>query len=773
MRASRLRAAIGAAVVALTIGVAGGAGVIAQTDSNDEAERRADRQSDADIERRVDGLLSRMTLQEKLQQITLLPDFKVTEDEVRRGLGAVLSETNPERIRELQRIAVEESRLGIPLLFAFDTIHGFRTVFPIPLGTGASFDPDVAFEDATYGARESAAVGLKQTYAPMVDVSHMARWGRIAEAAGEDPFLNSVLGVARVRGTQGRDYSDEEKLVASPKHLVAYGQPEGGRDYNTTDMSEQRLRNFYLPPFKAAIEAGADTAMCSFNAINGVPGCGNHYTMTEILKREWGFDGFIESDWTAVAELRSCPPQNPSDVPECGHGVAADGPGAAALALNSGVDSEMTSTFFRDFGAQLLSEGRISMSRIDDAVRRILRVKFRAGLFENPYAPYEPGEAEAQMLKPDAVAAARRAAGRSMVLLKNEGALPLDPNKSTAVIGPLAKNGHDMLGPWWGRGRDEDVVTVLDGIDQQNNAPTTYAEGCKVSNTEPPHTDPEGCQSDAGFGEAVAVASAAEQVVLAVGESREMSGEAASRSTLDLPGRQEELIRQIRAANPGKPIAVVLFSGRPLALGDVIGDMPSLIQAWFPGVQAGPAVADVVFGKVNPGGSLPVTFPRRLGQAPIYYNHEPTGRPCNPDAKFNSRYRDIPSCDPLFEFGYGLSYTSFEISNLALSSSSVSRSGRLTASVQVTNTGSRRGDEVVQLYLHDPVASISQPVRRLRGFERVTLDPGRSRTLRFTLDASDFGFYDNSGRFVVEPGQIDVYAGDSSKADMKQSFTVR
>ena len=775
MSGSRVKAAIGAAVVALAVGVAGGAGVIAQTeDSRDEAARQPARgQSDRDIERRVNRLLSRMTLQEKLQQVTLRPDFMVTEDDVRNGLGAVLSETRPARIRELQEIAVEESRLGIPLLFAFDTIHGFRTIFPIPLGTGASFDPEVAFEDAKYGARESAAVGLKQTYAPMVDVSHEPRWGRIAEAAGEDPFLNSVLAVARVRGTQGSDYSDEEKLVASPKHLVAYGEPEAGRDYNTTDLSEQRLRNLYLPPFKAAVKAGADTAMCSFNAINGVPGCGNHYTMTEILKREWGFDGFIESDWTAVAELRACPPRNP-DAGECGHGVAADGPAAAALAFNAGVDSEMTSTFMRDFGAQLISQGLVSMSRLNDAVRRILRVKFRAGLFENPYAPYEPAEAEAQMLRPDAVEAARRAAGRSMVLLQNEGSvLPFDPAKSTAVIGPLARNQHDMLGPWWGRGDDRDVVTVFDGIDEQNTAPTTYAEGCKLSNTEVPHTDPEGCGSDAGFAEAVAVAQAADQVVLALGETREMSGEANARSKIDLPGLQEELIRRIRAANPGKPIAVVLFNGRPLGLEDIVNDAPAILEAWFPGVQAGPAVADVVFGKVNPGGKLPVSFPYRVGQVPIYYNHEPTGRPCNKEIKWNSQHRDIPSCDPLFVFGHGLSYTTFEVSNLSLSSSSVSRRGSLTASVNVTNTGSRRGDEVVQLYINDPVASISQPVRRLRGFERVTLDPGQSRTVTFRLDSSDFGFYDNRGRFVVEPGRIDVYAGNSSKADLMQSFTVR
>jgi beta-glucosidase len=769
MRRFRFRASVAVPVLALVLAAA--SGVVAATQSSDEQALQPTRQSaDQAIESRVSDLLSKMTLEEKLEQIQLLPDFLVTEAEVRNGLGSILSVTDPVRIRELQRIAVEESRLKIPMLFAFDTIHGFRTIFPIPLGAGASFDPQVAFDDHRYGARESAVVGLKQTYAPMVDVSHEPRWGRIAEAAGEDPYLNSVLAAARVKAIQGTDYSAPDKLVASPKHFAAYGQPESGRDYNTTDMSEQRLRNLYLPPFKAAIDAGADTAMCSFNALNGVPACGNDYLMNQILKGEWDFDGFVESDWTAVAELRACPPKTPN-AGECGHGVAADGPAAAALALNSGVDSEMTSTLIRDFGAQLLAQGRISMQRINDAVRRILRVKFRAGLFENPYAPVAPDKAEAEMLKPDAVAAARKAASRSMVLLQNNGRiLPLDPSKKTAVIGPLAKNQHDMLGPWWGAGRDTDAVSIFDGINQQSPG-ATYAEGCKLSNTEPPHTDPEGCGSDAGFAEAVAVAEAADQVVLALGETREMSGEAAARSTLDLPGRQEELLRAIKAT--GKPFAVVLLNGRPLALENVVDDAPAILEAWFPGVQAGPAVADVVFGRVNPGGKLPVSFPRRLGQVPIYYNHENTGRPCNPDVKWNSRHRDIPSCSPLFVFGHGLSYTSFEVSNLRLSSSTVSKNRSLQASVTVTNTGSSKGDEVVQLYLHDPVATISQPVRRLRGFERVTLDPGQARTVSFTLDKSDFGFYDNRGKFVVEPGQIDVYAGNSSSAELTTSFTVQ
>jgi len=721
------------------------------------------------IEAKVNALVAQMTLQEKLEQIQLLPDFLVTDQEVRAGLGSVLSVTDPVKINQLQHEAVEQSRLHIPMLFAFDTIHGFRTIFPIPLGAASSFDPQAAAEDATIGARESAAVGLKQTYAPMVDVSHEPRWGRIAEGAGEDPYLGSAMAVARVKGAQGTDYSAPDKEVASPKHFAAYGQPEGGRDYNTTDMSEQRLRNLYLPPFKAAIEAGAGTVMCSFNAINGVPGCGDHQTMTDILKGEWGFDGFVEADWAAVAEMRACPPVNPNSG-DCGHGFAADGPDAAAKALNAGLDSEMTSTFIRDFGAQLLAQHRISMPRLNDAVRRILRVKFRAGLFDHPYV--DVSKAASAQLLPDAVAAARTAAGRSMVLLKNDGAtLPLDSAKNTAVIGPLGDDGHAMLGPWWGTGRDQDAVTVVNGIKAQSTGTTTFVQACTLPHTEPPQYDPAAdCPAGAGFDQAVAAANAADQVVLALGESREMSGEAASRTTIDLPGDQQQLIDRIKAT--GKPFVVVLFNGRPLTLEKVAASSPAILEAWFPGVQAGNAVADVLFGKVNPGGKLPVSFPLRLGQVPIYYNHEPTGRPCDATSKYNSRYRDLNSCSPLYEFGYGLSYTTFQTSNLKLSSHSMAPGGKITATVDVKNTGGRSGDEVVQLYIHDPVASISQPVRRLRGFQRVTLTPGQTKTVTFTLGAADVGFYDNSGHFVVEPGAIDVYAGDSSSATLTDSFTV-
>jgi beta-glucosidase len=722
------------------------------------------------VEAKVNALLARMTTQEKLQQVQLLSDGQVTDADARAGVGGVFSLVDPAKIDRLQHIAVQQSRLHIPILFAYDTIHGYRTIFPVPLAAASSFDPSVARTDARIGARESAVVGLKQIYSPMVDVSHEPRWGRIVEGNGEDPYVGSVMAAARVKGAQGRDYSKKDKVVTSVKHFVGYGEPEGGRDYNTTDMSEQRLRNLYLPPFKAAIDAGSDTVMCSFNAINGVPGCANSYTETNILKKEWGFDGFIESDYTAVAETRACPPVTPNEGP-CGHGTAADGPEAAANALMAGTDSEMVSTYIRDYGAQLLAQRRITMSRLDDAVRRILRVKFRAGLFEHPYVDQARATDPASFLTPADRAAARSAAGRSMVLLENDNAtLPFDPSKKTAVIGPLGDDQHDMLGPWWGRGEDGDAVSVLAGITAQSPG-TTFAQGCTLSNAEPPAYDPANdCASDDGFAEAVAAAQAADQVVLALGETREMSGEAASRSTLDLPGRQQELIDAIKAT--GKPFVVVLFNGRPLTLGDVAASSPAILEAWFPGVEAGNAVADVVFGKVDPGGKLPVSFPQRLGQVPIYYNHEPTGRPCDVTQKYNSRYRDLRTCDPLYPFGYGLSYTTFSVTGLTLDRSTVSPSGSVRATVTVTNTGAVKGDEVVQLYLHDPVASISQPVRRLRGFDRITLAPGQSRRVTFTLDRSDFGFYDNRGRFVVEPGQIEVYAGDSSQATMKATFTV-
>jgi beta-glucosidase len=759
-------AAIVATIVTLGLLVAGG--VVAASRSSDETALQPTRQAASQsIERRVNSLLARMTVDEKLQQLQLLSDGQITDAEAQAGVGGVFSLTDAAKINHFQHVAVEQSRLHIPILFAYDTIHGYRTIFPIPLGAASSFDPSVATADDTIAARETATVGIKQIYSPMVDVSHEPRWGRIAEGAGEDPYLGSVFAAARVKAAQGTDYSAPHKVVTSPKHLAAYGQPEGGREYNTTDMSEQRLRNLYLPPFKAAIDAGADTAMCSFNAISGVPGCANSETETDILKHEWGFDGFIESDYTAVAELRACPPKNPNSGP-CGHGVAADGPDAAQAALNAGTDMEMVSMNFRDFGKQLLAQHQISMARLNDAVRRILRVKFRAGLFEHPYVDQAKATDPGSFLTASDRAAARAAAGKSMVLLKNDGGtLPLDPTKSVAVIGPLGNDQHDMLGPWWGQGRDSDAVSLFTGLKNQD-ANTTFTPGCQMIDND--LFDPANECPTVDTAAVKAAAMSADQVVLALGETRGQSGEAEVRSNIKLPGQQQDIIDAVKAT--GKPFTVVLFNGRPLDLTDVADNSNAILEAWFPGVEAGNAAADVLFAQVNPGGKLPVSFPRSVGQVPIYYNHEPTGRPCDITSKYNSRYRDIPSCDPLYPFGFGLSYTKFSVTNLRLSTQHVSKNGTVTALVDVANTGDRTGDDVVQLYIHDPVASISQPVRRLRGFQRVTLKRGEKQTVSFTLDKSDFGFYDNSGKFVVEPGDIDVYAGDSSTADLTQSFTV-
>ncbi len=487
--------AIGAAALALSAGAAGG--VVAATQSSDDATLRPVRQpANQSIERKVDALVKKMTVDEKLNQLQLLSDGQITDDEAAKPVGGVFSLTDPAKINHYQHIAVEKSRLHIPILFAYDTIHGYRTIFPIPLGAASSFDPGVATADDTIAARETATVGIKQIYSPMVDVSHEPRWGRISEAAGEDPYLGSVFAAARVHAAQGNDYSAPDKVVASVKHYAAYGQPEGGREYNTTDMSESRLHNLYLPPFKAAVDAGADTVMCSFNAIDGVPGCANHETETDLLKKQWGFDGFIESDYTAVAELRACPPKNPDTGP-CGHGVAADGPDAAQAALNAGTDQEMVSTNIRDFGKQLLAEHRISMARLDDAVKRILRVKFRAGLFDHPYVDQTKASDPASFVKPSDRAAARKAAGESMVLLKNANTeLPLDPKKSVAVIGPLGDDQHDMLGPWWGQGQDADAVSVYTGIKAQDPN-TTFTKACTLPNTEPPQYDPaQDCPND-------------------------------------------------------------------------------------------------------------------------------------------------------------------------------------------------------------------------------------------------------------------------------------
>jgi beta-glucosidase len=727
----------GVAASGLTSAPAAGAQTSMPTDAR-HAEPKNSR-----VEQRVSALLKRMTLDEKLGQLQLinLPSLAMTSLASKNPCGGVFSVVGAKTLNELQHIAVQKTRLGIPLIFGLDVIHGYTTNFPIPLGQASSFDPDVAHTDATMSAAEARRSGITWTYAPMMDVTHEPRWGRIAEGNGEDPYLTTQLAVAKVTGYQGKDISAADKLAACAKHYVAYGGAEGGRDYNTVDVSIERLHNLYLPPYKASVEAGVATVMAAFNTVSGVPAHANTYTLRDILKDRYEFNGFVVSDYTGIQELIM-------------HGVAGNGADAAALGIRAGVDMEMVSTNYVDFGKQLLAAGRITQSEIDDAVRRLLRVKFELGLFDHPYVD-ESGEVTS--VSASARAAARKAAGRSMVLLKNDGGLlPLAKTTHTiAVIGPLGEATYDLNGTWSGLGTGSSTtppVTVVDGIKAAvPSATVNFVMGCDIESTD-----------TSGFAAAVAAANAADAVVLALGESAAMSGEASARSDIDLPGVQGQLVAAIGATT--KKFTAVLFNGRPLTLQVVTDNATAILEAWAPGVEAGNAVADLLFGDVNPGGKLPVSFPRTVGQVPIYYNHSNTGRPGDPGNKYTSKYLDLP-LGPLYDYGFGLSYTTFSIANIRLSSTTMSRrGGKVTVTVDVKNTGPVPGDEVVQLYIHDPVASISQPVRRLRGFKRVTLKAGETRSVSFTLTPDDVGFYNNEADFIVETGQIEVYVADSVAA---------
>ena len=706
-----------------------------------------------ETERRIDALLARMTLEEKLGQLQMLggdiaghanPDLY---DAARRGLlGSTLGVRGAANANDLQRAAVENSRLKIPLIFGFDVIHGYRTIFPISLGEAASWDTTAVERAAHVAASEARAAGVHWTFAPMVDIARDARWGRISEGAGEDTYLGTQMARARVRGFQGADYSAPDRVAACAKHFVAYGAAESGRDYNTTDMSEQRLREVYLPPFKAAVDVGVATLMSSFNDLNGVPASGNAFTLTKILRGEWKFDGFVVSDYESVREMMN-------------HGYAADEAEAARLGLTAGVDMEMVSRLYGKHGPALLKQNKWTAAQVDEAVRRILRVKFRAGLFEHPYA--DEARESSVLLSAENRRAAREVAARSFVLLKNErNALPLDAGvKSVAVVGALADSQLDMIGSWWGDGRKEDAVTLLTALREKlPRAKIKFERGCDVK-----------CESAEGFDEAARAAKDADVTILVVGESADMSGEATSRASLDLPGRQLDLVKAIHAT--GKPYVVVLMNGRPLSVNWLAENSPAILEAWFPGTEAGHALTDVLFGDVNPGGKLPATFPRSVGQEPLYYNHVNTGRPPDPNNHYTSKYIDV-AFTPLFVFGHGLSYTTFRLSNLHLSAQRIPANGRLEVAVDVENTGRRAGDEVVQLYTRDLAASRTRPVKELKGFERVTLQPGERRTLRFTLAAEQLGFYTDDVRFLVEPGAFKLTVGTSSEGGLESEFEV-
>ncbi len=689
----------------------------------------------------LDSLLARMTLEEKLGQLNLLSaNGRASPQQMellRAGkLGGLFNVIGAENTTPVQRIAVTESRLKIPLLFGLDVIHGYRTIFPIPLGEASSFDPDAAEATARAAGQEAAAFGINWTYAPMVDIARDPRWGRIAEGSGEDPYLGSLMAAARVRGFQ-------QNIFATAKHFAGYGAAEAGREYNETEISQRTMREIYLPPFKAAVDAGVASLMSAFNDIAGVPASGNAWLTDTVLHREWGFKGFVVSDWTSVAELIN-------------HGVAGSQAEAGRRALTAGVDMDMQSGIYVDSLAALVRATRIPMPVVDSAVMRILRAKTRLGLFRDPYRPRTaPPTSEIRSL-------ARRVAGESIVLLKNERSLlPLDPKSGTiAVIGPLADNKEEPLGPWHTQGQAADVVTVLQGIKAKVPAAPQmlYAQGSGIEDS-----------STAGFAAAVAAARQAKVAILVLGERGDMSGEAASRSSLDLPGVQQQLLEAVAAT--GTPVVLVLMNGRPLILPWASDHVPAIVETWFLGVEAGNAIADVLFGDVNPSARLPVTFPRVLGQVPLYYNHRNTGRPPDVNNKFSSKYLDVP-VTPRYPFGFGLSYTTFGYGSLKLSMTRARVSDTVTATVTVANTGSREGTEVVQLYVRDEVASVSRPVRELKGFKRVTLKPGESRAVDLRVAVRDLWFYGLDMKRVVEPGTFRVYVGPNSAEGLEERFEV-
>jgi beta-glucosidase len=766
----------------------------AQTASTYHAQSSNAQLASPAIEKRVDALLKQMTLEEKLGQLVQYSDSgydgqaqtaseaaaapgknPATHDKVDAmelvstgRLGSMLNTVGQARTNALQHAAMEKSRLHIPLLFGADIIHGYKTIYPIPLGLAATFDPELVTSLGHISASEARTGGVDWFYSPMVDISRDPRWGRTQEGAGEDAYLGAAMARAYIRGYQGDDLSLSTSVAASVKHFAAYGAAEAGREYNTTDMSESRLQQDYLPPYEAAVEAGAATIMSAFNALNGVPASANRYLLQDVLRDRWGFDGFVVSDYTAVMELRN-------------HGIALDAATAARKAITAGVDIDMMSHYYDAELPALVRSGQVPMSVVDEAVRRVLRVKFAMGLFEHPYA--EGSEVTSAVAEHRPLV--RKAAEEAIVLLKNmpleNGSSPLplaESEKKIALIGPLADNSGEMTGSWGENRRDPDVVTVKDALEaraKQIGGSVTYAKGTEILG-----------ESEAGFAEAVEAAKQADVAVLALGESSEMSGEAGSRAHLDLPGNQEKLLQAVAAT--GRPVVLLVFSGRPLVLNWAAEHIPAIMETWFPGTEAGSAIADLLYGDVAPSGKLPMSFPRAVGQEPLYYNHFPTGRPPvgldltqppNFDSRFFSRYIDVPN-DALFPFGYGLSYTQFAYENTAVSRKAVpfaeaNRSDArnlVTVTATVRNIGNRTGTEVVQCYVRNLGASMEQPVRSLEGFERVTLKPGESKQVTFKLGFPELSFYNNEGHAVIEQTNYTVWVGGSSLAADRAEFRI-
>jgi beta-glucosidase len=728
--------------------------------------------SDPETERKIDALLQQMTLEEKVGQLTQFAGKNPHNLEmIKQGkVGSLLGVLGVQDANEAQRAAVENSRLKIPLILGYDVIHGYRTIFPVPLASAGSFDMPLIERAERVAAKESTAAGIKWVFAPMIDIARDPRWGRIVEGAGEDPYLGSTIAAAKVRGFQGKSMSDPDSVVACAKHYVAYGAVEGGRDYNSVDISEQLLREVYLPPFHSAVNAGVGTLMSAFQDLNGVPASANHHTLTDILRGAWKFDGFVVSDWSATHELIA-------------HGTAANEAQAAVESLTAGVDMDMVDGAYINNIPDLVNSNKLPIAVVDEAVRRVLRVKFKAGLFEHPYA--DVNREKTDILTPENREVARKLAFESLVLLQNKNdVLPLNRKQTIAVIGPLANDKSSQLGPWAGNGQAADAVTPLEAFRQKmGNDHVLYAKGVDIPPFEsglaagvaapaPPSAmgvkNIETENRPTSIPDAVEAANKADAVVLFVGELAGMSGEASSRSTLDLPGDQMKLIDAVVATK--KPVVLVLESGRPLDIRWAPEKVSAVVQAWFLGVEAGNAIAHTLLGDAAPSGRLALSWPRSVGEIPIYYNHKNTGRPTAPD-RWHTGYLD-QSATPLYPFGFGLTYTKFSYSNLKVGSPKIAADGTLRVTADIQNTGKREGTEVVQLYVHDCVAPTSRPVRELKGFERVTLRPGESKTVEFTVNANDLGSYDPEMHWIVPRSTYDVWVAPDSASGIQGTFDV-
>lgn len=717
-----------------------------------------------EIENKVETLLHKMTLEEKLGQMNQLSpwDFEDLAKRVRKGeVGSILNVVNPEEVNKIQKIAVEESRLGIPLIVSRDVIHGYKTIFPIPLGQAATFNPEVVKEGARVAAIEASADGIRWTFAPMIDVARDPRWGRIAESCGEDPYLNAVMGTAMIKGYQGDSLNDPTAIAACAKHFVAYGAAEGGRDYNSTFIPERVLRNVYLPPFKAAADAGCATFMTSFNDNNGVPSTANSFVLKDVLRKEWKYDGMVVTDWASALEMVN-------------HGFCTDGKDAAEKSVNAGVDMEMVSETFIQNLKQSIAENKVSIETIDNAVRNILRLKFRLGLFDNPYVvtPQTVKYAEKHLQT------AKTAAEQSVILLKNENqTLPFtDKIKTLAVIGPMADAPYEQMGTWVFDGEKEHTQTPLTAIKEMygNKVKVIFEKGLDYSRD----------KNTAGIARAVSAARQADAVVIFVGEESILSGEAHSLANLNLQGAQSQLIKELAAT--GKPVVTVVMAGRQLVIADEVKVSDAMLYSFHPGTMGGPAIADILFGEVNPSGKTPVTFPRMSGQVPIYYAQHKTGRPANPTEMLideipveagqtsvgcRSFYLDAGN-SPLFPFGYGLSYTTFEYSNLSLASDKLTAQDTLSISFTLKNTGKYDGTEVVQLYVQDKVGSVTRPVKELKRFQRVTLKAGESTQVSLSLPVSELAFWGYDMNYTVEPGDFTLWVGTNSAEGLTKDFSV-